>query len=144
VNTHRNLNFVQLPKLVNDPSVDRRTRIIAWKSKNRSLKTPPLCVLFDHGKRMNRVKRDYSRRSNPCCRTGASSSTRSSSGSLGILAANPSGSSWGEQVSRRSSSRLLRRSRRPTRESRTAHRPSALRSCGSSSGGWRLSRPPSA
>ena len=40
MNTHRNLNFVQLPKLVNDPSVDRRTRIIAWKSKNRSLKTP--------------------------------------------------------------------------------------------------------
>jgi hypothetical protein len=54
VNTHRNLNFVQLPKLVNDPSVDRRTRIIAWKSKNRSLKTPPLCVLFDHGKQAAR------------------------------------------------------------------------------------------
>jgi hypothetical protein len=65
VNTHRNLNFVQLPNLVNDPSVDRRTRIIAWKSKNRSLKTPPLCVLFDHGKRMNRAKRDYSRKKQP-------------------------------------------------------------------------------
>ena len=37
MNTHRNLNFVQLPKLVNDPTLDRRTRIIAQLEEQKSL-----------------------------------------------------------------------------------------------------------
>jgi hypothetical protein len=41
VNTHRNLNFVQLPKLVNDPSLDRRSRIIAQLEEQKSLLKDP-------------------------------------------------------------------------------------------------------
>jgi hypothetical protein len=37
VNTHSNLNFVQLPKLANDPSMDRRTRIVAQLEEQKSL-----------------------------------------------------------------------------------------------------------
>jgi hypothetical protein len=41
VNTHRNLNFVQLPKFVNDPAMDRRTRIIAQLEEQKSLLKEP-------------------------------------------------------------------------------------------------------
>src|SRR6478609_6791094 len=41
VNTHRNLNFVQLPKLVNDPSLDRRTRIVGQLEEQKSLLKDP-------------------------------------------------------------------------------------------------------
>jgi hypothetical protein len=41
VNTHRNLNFVQLPKLVIDPSLDRRTRIVAQLEEQKSLLKDP-------------------------------------------------------------------------------------------------------
>jgi hypothetical protein len=37
VNTHRNLNFVQLPKLVSDPAADRRTRIVTQLEEQKSL-----------------------------------------------------------------------------------------------------------
>ena len=41
MNTHRNLNFVQLPKLVNDPSLDRRTRIVSQLEEQKSLLKDP-------------------------------------------------------------------------------------------------------
>ena len=41
MNTHRNLNFVQLPKLVNDPSLDRRTRIVTQLEDQKSLLKDP-------------------------------------------------------------------------------------------------------
>jgi hypothetical protein len=41
MNIHRNLNFVQLPKLVKDPSLDRRTRIVAQLEEQKSLPNDP-------------------------------------------------------------------------------------------------------
>jgi hypothetical protein len=41
VNIHRNLNSVQLPKLVNDPSLDRRTRVITQLEEQKSLLKDP-------------------------------------------------------------------------------------------------------
>lgn len=41
MNTQRNLHFVQLPKLVNDPVVDRRTRIITQLEEQKSLLKDP-------------------------------------------------------------------------------------------------------
>lgn len=41
MNTHRNLNFVPLPKQVADPALDRRTRIIAQLEEQKLLLKDP-------------------------------------------------------------------------------------------------------